>query len=54
MTVRIQRLPKIWCCWDGCRVTGQWGVFDEDDEFLGDFCKRHAQAEKRRVEKSHR
>jgi len=50
MDVRIQRLPQLWCCWDGCHTGGQWGVFD-GDEFVGDFCKRHADAEKRRIER---
>ena len=51
MSVTIRKLPSIWCAWDGCPEHGSWGVFD-NDEFIGDFCKRHANAEKRRIEKA--
>lgn len=50
MNATIKKIPKIFCVWEGCTLTGSYGVFTSEDEFMGDFCRRHSFAEKRRIE----
>jgi hypothetical protein len=50
VTATIVERERVYCMWAGCESEANWEVFD-DHEPVGDFCKRHAGAEKKRIEK---